>query len=168
MTQTDSLFAKVQQGDQEAFGQLYEQLSRPVFTICWRILQSKEAAEDVTHDVFVKLYTAAPETKVRNVRAWVFQIAHNMAVDALRRNARPPEAVEIAPDVYENIHRRMDLEAAFGGLEPQERAVVTLHLNAGLTFEEVGRIVGLSLPAVYRRYKKALDKLKKSLNGGML
>ncbi len=168
MSELNELFVRVQTKDKEAFARLYEQLSKPVYTICLRILRSPEAAEDVTHDVFVRLYTAAPETKVRNVRAWVFQIAHNMAVDALRRNARPPEAAEIAPDVYENIHRRMDLEAAFGGLEPLERAVVTLHLNAGLTFEEVGRIVGLSLPAVYRRYRKAMEKLKKSLNGGIL
>ncbi len=168
MTECNNLFARIQQGDKEAFGELYEQLEKPVYTICWRILQSKEAAEDAAHDVFVKVYTAAPETRVRNVRAWVFQIAHNMAVDALRKGSQLQETAETAPDMYENIHRRLDLEAAFRQLSAQERAVVTLHLNAGLTFEEVGKIVGLSLPAVYRRYKKALKQLKEALNGGML
>ncbi len=168
MSEFNELFAKVQQGDRAAFGQLYEALSKPVYTICLRILQSKEAAEDVTHDVFVKLYTAAPQNRVRNARAWVFQIAHNMALDVLRRNTRQPDMQEVVADVYENIHRWLDLEAAFRKLDPQERAVVTLHLNAGLTFEEVGKVVGLSLPAVYRRYRKALDKLKEALNGGIL
>ena len=63
------LFSRVHNGDQEAFGHVYQQLSQPVYTICWRITQSKETAEDITHDVFVKLYSTPPDNSVRNIRA---------------------------------------------------------------------------------------------------
>ena len=78
-------FSRVQQGDKEAFAHIYNELKQPVFTIVCRIVQSKEIAEDVTHDVFVKLFVSPPDSSVRNPRAWIFQIARNLAIDALRK-----------------------------------------------------------------------------------
>lgn len=165
-----TLFSCVRNGDQEAFGQIYEALKQPVFTICWRIIQSKETAEDITHDVFVKLYVSPPDPSVKNPRAWVFQMTRNLAIDALRKKKRTDneEVQSTVPDDYSRIHLRMDLETAMRKLPCLEREILSLHLNGDLKFSEISRIVNLSLPATYRRYRNAFKTLQNELNGGIL
>ena len=161
-------FARMQNGDNEAFACVYQELKQPVYTICYRITQSRETAEDITHDVFVKLFRSPPDTSVTNIRAWIFQMARNLSIDTLRKNARMAEQDGqcSADDAYDYMHLRMDLEAALRKLPRDEREILTLHLNADLHFREISDIVGLSLPATYRKYRKALKTVQKELNGG--
>ena len=162
------LFARMQNGDSEAFACVYRELKQPVYTICYRITQSRETAEDITHDVFVKLFRSPPDTSVKNIRAWIFQMARNLSIDTLRKNARMAEQDGqcSADDAYDYMHLRMDLEAALRKLPRDEREILTLHLNADLHFREISDIMGLSLPATYRKYRKALKTVQKELNGG--
>lgn len=155
-------------GDREAFAAVYRELKQPVYTVCWRITRSRETAEDITHDLFVKLYCAPPDASVRNVRAWIFQSARNLAIDALRKQTKMAQQEGDIPDAdhCDRIHLRMDLETALGKLPRQEREILTLRLNADLPFREIARIAGLSLPAVYRKYRKALKCIRSELNGG--
>lgn len=162
------LFNRIRDGDQEAFERVYQELEKPIYTICWRIIRSRETAEDITHDVFLRLYSAPPDDSVRNLRAWVFQVARNLSIDALRKNtltARQNEDPHTA-DEFSRLHVRMDLEFALGKLPAQEREILTLHLNADLNFREISGIVGLSLPAAYRKYRKAIKMIQTELNGG--
>ncbi len=162
------LFSRFCSGDTKAFAQLYHQLKTPVYTICYRILGSREAAEDVTHDVFVKLYQSPPAKPVQNPRAWVFQVAHNLAIDALRRQSRwVSGAVDIWEDaITERVDTRLDLQQALVQLSQQERALLALRLNGGLHFREVATILGKSLPATYRMYQAAMRRLRDTMNGG--
>ena len=162
------LFARMQSGDLNAFAAVYQALKRPVYTICYRITQSRETAEDITHDVFIKLFRSPPDPSVKNVRAWIFQMARNLSIDALRKESRRSDGdapIEIE-DPYPHLDLRMDIEAALGNLSCDEREILTLHLNAALNFREISHIIGLSLPATYRRYRNALKLLQKALNGG--
>ena len=162
------LFARIQNGDQEAFSCLYQELKQPVYTICYRITQSREAAEDITHDVFVKLFRSPPDASVNNIRAWIFQMARNLSIDALRKKSRTggqDEENDIV-DSYDHILLQIDIEAALRKLPSDEREILTLHLNADLGFKEIANIVGLSLPATYRKYRKSLKTMQKELNGG--
>ena len=168
-TDLKSLFRDLRSGSQEAFAILYESLKQPVFTICWRVVQQKELAEDLTHDVFLKLYTSPPDASVKNERAYVFQMARNLSIDALRKSHDTPMDEDMVIPVdggLDRTNQRLDLEAAMSRLSPEERDILTLHLNADLTFIQIGSILGLSLPAVYRRYRKAIGQLRELLNGG--
>lgn len=162
------LFDRIRSGDREAFACVYRELKQPVYTICYRITGSKETAEDITHDVFVKLFRSPPDASVKNLRAWIFQIARNLSIDVLRKQSQMVEQSEpiCTEDPYPPIHLRMDLETALGKLSFEEREILTLHLNADLSFKEIASIVGLSLPATYRKYRKALKHLQDELNGG--
>lgn len=162
------LFCRISNGDREAFACVYRELKQPVYTICCRITQSKETAEDITHDVFVKLFRSPPDASVKNMRAWIFQMARNLSIDALRKQSRMAEQGQPTgtEDPYLPIHLRMDLETALGKLSCDDREILTLHLNADLSFKEISSIVGLSLPATYRKYRKALKHLHEELNGG--
>lgn len=162
------LFAKMREGDSASFTSIYQELKQPVYTICYRITQSKETAEDVTHDVFVKLYRSPPDASVKNPRAWIFQMARNLAIDALRKKTPTAEREEQEDpdDIYDRIHLRMDIDRALKKLPVEEREIMVLHLNADLSFQEIARIVHISLPATYRKYRKALKHMQAELNGG--
>ena len=159
----------MQDSSKDSFIKLYHEYKQPVFTIIYRIVQSIELAEDVMQDVFLKIYISPPDNSIRNVRAWIFQVARNQAIDVWRRNQRERVAQEanVLDDNISLIHLKMDLESAMSKLPCDEREIVTLHLNAELTFIEIGKIVGLSLPSTYRKYQKALKTLQKLLGGAV-
>lgn len=166
---TDQELSRLLQ-DPSAFSQIYEELKQPVYTVCLRILGNRELAEDICHDVFLKLYRCPPGSSVLKPRAWVFRMARNLAIDTLRlRENHPSDHLE---DVYAAYHPdwdlRLDLEAAMAELPVAERETVTLHLNAELSFREIAQIRGVSLPSVYRTYRRGLSMLQTILNGGKL
>lgn len=164
----NELLCGIRAGDKSAFARLYRELSPPVFTIAWRILQEREAAEDVTQEVFLKLFCEPPAPSVKNPRAWIFQMARNRAIDLWRGRRETQSADEGAVDVFDAVVQRLDVEAAMAELPRLQREVVTLHLTAGLTFREIAPIVGRSVPATYRQYRRALDTLREELRGDVL
>lgn len=161
-------FLKLQNGDKESFTHIYNELKQPVFTIVCRIVQSREAAEDITQDVFVKLYISPPDSPVRNPRAWIFQMARNLSIDALRKrqNVNIDDVQLAGDDDADRVIMKLDVESAIGKLPCIERQILTLHLNGELNFNDIAHIVELSLPATYRKYRKALKTLRDLLEGG--
>ncbi len=167
-TNLNELFLRIQHGDKDAFTQLYHDLKQPVFTIIYRIVQNQTTAEDLTQDLFVKLFVSPPGTTVKNPRAWIFQAAHNLAIDALRK-VQPAniDDVTLASEERMNVLIiKTDLERAIATLTPTEREILSLRANGGLGFSDIARITGQSLSAVYRSYRKTLKTLKTLLNGG--
>ena len=82
---------RLREGDDAALEELYEDMKTPVFTIAFRIVRDREQAEDILHDLFLKLYQSPPDSSVKNPRAWIFQAAHNLSLNSLRR-PKPAEA----------------------------------------------------------------------------
>lgn len=164
------LFSFIRSGDTEAFAAFYEAYKKPVFTVLWRIVSTKELAEDLTQDLFLKLFVNPPASSVNNLRAYVFKMARNLALNALR-NKQYAETENIYNYSAQDISRidlRLDLDIAISMLSDCERQVLTLHLNAGLTFFEIAKIMEQSLPATYRTYKRALKVLRNILDGGSI
>ncbi len=163
-------FLRLQQGDKDAFARIYHELKQPVFTIASRIVRSKEMAEDITQDIFLKLYVSPINSSVKNPRAWVFKMTRNLAIDALRRgNCTQLDEADIpANDKIHDLIMHWDIETAIKQLSYQEREILSLHINGELSFLEVSKIVGLSLPATYRKYRKALHTLRNLLSGGAI
>lgn len=163
-------FNKVRSGDKEAFAGIFEELKKPVFTIASRILKDKSAAEDVTQEVFVKLFVSPPDPSVKNLRAWIFKVARNLSIDALRKpiSLSIEETEPAIDDQCENVLYRLDVERAVEKLTLEQRQILTLHINAGLKFKEIALVMDLSQSAVFRRYKKALKTLRSILEVDLL
>ena len=169
-TNLSELFAKVQRGDKDAFTQIYHNLKQPVFTIIYRIVQNQTIAEDLTQDLFIKLFVSPPDSTIKNPRAWIFQVAHNLAIDTLRK-AQPANIDNLtlaSPERMDAIVIKTDLERAIATLSDTEREILSLRANAELGFQDIARITGQSLSAVYRSYRKTLKILQTLLNGGTL
>ncbi len=161
---------KMRDGDKNAFVSIYNELKKPVFTIIYRIVQSKEIAEDITQDVFIKLLISPPHSSIKNPRAWIFQIARNLAIDAIRKhtNVNIEDRECVTEDDTETLITVIDIESAIRRLPCIEREIISLHLNCEFTFTETARLVGLSTQTTYRKYRKALKTLRNLLNGGIL
>ena len=74
----------------------------------------------------------------------------------------------VADDQISSVIMRMDIESAISTLPRIEREIVSLRINAELHFNEISNIVGLSLPATYRKYRKAIKTLREFLGGDAL
>ncbi len=165
------LTEELRNGDKTAFAALYEEWKTPVYSIILRIVQSKETAEDILQDVFLKLYREPPESSIRNVRAWFFACARNAAVDALRKKSNsdlPLSHVEHkAAEQPFSADIQIDIRTAIARLPQIQREIVTLHINARLGFAEIAKIIGCSLSYTYRQYRLAVQSLQNDLNGGI-
>lgn len=163
-------FEKVRNGDKDAFIHIYNEMKKPVFTVVCRIVGELLTAEDITQEVFLRLFTSPPDSSVKNPRAWIFRVARNLAVDALRKKqSLSIDDMDLAAQSeIDEIPARLDVEAAIKKLPDTERQILVLHLNGGLKFAEIASVMGLSLSAAYRRYRKALKTLRVTLEVGDL
>jgi len=136
----------------------FELLRDPVHRYLYRVLGDAEEAEDLTQEAFLRLYSHLEKGRaVANVRAWIFQVAHNLAFDQQRSKSREPwrsEALEQhqdpAPDAEERLmeqERRARLQSALGRLSPQEKECLELRAE-GLTYREIAGIMGMRLPTL--------------------
>ena len=160
---------RLRSGSLEALEAIFLDLRTPVFTVLLRLVRNRELAEDLTQEVFLRLWQSPPGEDVRSPRAWLFRVARNLGLDALRR----PGAAELPEqlpdqDFAEGVHARLDLEAALAALPQREREIVTLHWNGGLRFREIADILELPLGTVLWRHSRAISALRERLDGGAL
>lgn len=159
----------IRNGDKEAFEELYAGLHTPVYTVIYRIMWDKSVSEDVLQDVFIKIYLSPPEPTIKNPRAYIFQMARNLAIDNKRKQARNTpldETEEPAHRPLDGLPLRMDIENALKNLSEQDCQIVTLHVIGELKFREISETMKLPLGTVLWRYQKAISKLQKLLSGG--
>ena len=127
---------------------------RPIISLISRMTGDRALAEDLAQETFVKAFRSlAAFDTTRRLSSWLFRIAHNTAIDAMRR-ARPPqvpiETVPLAadgpdepPDPVERQELGHALEAALDALRPDQRAAIVLRYENGLSFDEIGTILGV-------------------------
>lgn len=156
------------QGDKIAFEEIYKELGTPAFTIILRIVKNREVAEDILQEMFVKLYQSPPQPSITNPRAYIFQMARNLAIDGLRRQKQFIDITEIENDMHhvtEDFTRKLCIEDALNTLQIVESQIITLHINGGMTFREIAKMIKMPLGTVLWKYQKALGKLRISLEG---
>ena len=169
------LVAQAQAGDQQAFATLYEQYRPLVYRFLRRRLDgSDETVEDLTEDVFVKLYEKLDRYVERGLpfTAWLYRIAHNQLVDYVRtlprNSAQPLDTVADIPEYqtgseYRSVLDRETLEPALARLTPEQRQAVELRFLQGMSVAETSAAMGRSEEAVKKLQARALANLRRSL-----
>jgi len=161
----NSKFEAMLTGDRAAFADIYDDIKTPVFTVIYRIVGKRDDAEDVMQDLFLRLLRHNISSPVLRPRAYIFMMAHNMAVDKVRKKGFEELTDDIADggDMTYHACMKMDMEDALARLPLGEREAVLLHLSAGLKFREIAKILNLPLATVFSRYNSALKKLRQML-----
>lgn len=160
---------KFREGKDEAFHEIYHELKKPIYTIIYRVLYDKALAEDVMQELFLKLSQTPPTSKVDKPRAWIFKMAHNLAIDhkrKVRNNHLIIEEIEDANITLEHkVSTRIDVEKAIQQLNASEREIITLRLNAELKFKDIAHITNMPLGTVLWKYRQSIEKLRTFLAG---
>lgn len=167
-TPQDELLEALVAGREEAFAALYDAYAARLFAAACGMLASREEAEDAVQDVFVGLVQARARLgRVENLKAYLFASLRHAAVRRARRAKTPlldtaqvalPTA-DAGPDA--EISRR--LERALRRLPPEQREVIALHVDGGLTFAEVAAVLGVSPNTAASRYRYAVEKLREAM-----
>jgi RNA polymerase sigma factor (sigma-70 family) len=183
------LIDRAEQGDREAFAALYRRHFQGLYDFALRIVRDDDLAADVVQSTFVKAWDAARKQKeVGNVKAWLYTIAHNLAIDELRlrkRLAEPssgrrgeeggfPFAV-VDPSRFSDpeavVQDRELVELVWdsaSALNAQEYALLDLHLRRGLDADEISRHLSLAKSAVYTRLSRLRDSLEEAVTSTLL
>jgi RNA polymerase sigma-70 factor (ECF subfamily) len=160
-------------GNEDAIRALSARYARPIFTLGLRLLGSREAAEELTQDVFLAAWRKAARFDPSRGRlsTWLMTIAHNLAVDRLRRETgatRPhlvlvdemPEV--IGADEDESLLERDAALRALSCLSDAERMLLARAYFGGLTAREIAEADGIPLGTVKTRLRTALIKVRKA------
>jgi RNA polymerase sigma-70 factor (ECF subfamily) len=167
----DPLTTGLAHGREDAFAALYDRFGPALYRVARLITGSREEAEDAVQEVFVGLVRARRSlAAVANLRAYLFaalrRAAARRAADRGRLRAVPIESVP-EPAVAESSGLGLEpaaaLEQALRELPPEQRELVVLKIDGGLTFAEVADVLGISPNTAASRYRYALAKLRASL-----
>ncbi|MGD8439488.1 MAG: sigma-70 family RNA polymerase sigma factor [Holophagae bacterium] len=168
-----SIFAALADGRVAALDELYDLSAGDVYRLAlWRT-GSAEDAEDVVHDVFIRVAEQGPRlTAVRHPRRWLLTVARRCAIDVARRTRRRRaepvddvpylEAPSADPDRAADARR---VSRLVGELPSKQREVVLLRHFAECTFAEIGSITGVPTFTTASRYRLAIRRLRRLLEG---
>jgi RNA polymerase sigma-70 factor (ECF subfamily) len=162
----DLTLALARRGNLPACERIFRAFQQPAFSVAYRICQCRETAQEVTQDAFITVFR-----KIRQFRGdapfwgWLRRVVVNQAISTLRRR---PGVNELEFHDYqaategeqEQVGLAMDLEAALGALDYEDRAVVWLHDVEGYGHQEIAEMFGMTESFSKTRLSRARARLR--------
>jgi RNA polymerase sigma-70 factor, ECF subfamily len=175
----EELMVLVQSGDSEALEVLYDRHGSPAYSLAYRVMGERQAAEDATQEAFLSVWrTSASYDAARgSVRSWLLQIVRNRAIDALRRSAvrggrldydddgllESQEAPEQTDAEASRRERATHVRGALKDLPRDQAQVLGLAYFAGFTHSEIAELLNMPLGTVKGRMRLGLQKVRSNL-----
>jgi RNA polymerase sigma-70 factor (ECF subfamily) len=163
--------AQARRGQVDACERIFRAYQQPAYSVAYRICHCRETAQEITQEAFITAFR-----KIRQYRGdapfwgWLRRVVVNHAISTLRRGPRE-EVLEFqewhapAAGEQEQVGLAMDLEAALGALEADDRAVVWLHDVEGYGHQEIAVLFGMTESFSKTRLSRARSKLRTLLEG---
>jgi RNA polymerase sigma-70 factor (ECF subfamily) len=169
----DELVARAGKGDSAAFTQLAERHGAFVYALAYRVLSSRADAQDVTQEVFIRMWRDAPQWRPGQARyrTWIYRVAFNLSLNhrqrVQRRHAQlddlPLEdlVVETTPEqAVEEAQSKTALDQAVRSLPIQQRIALQLRYGGELSVAEVAQIMNISPKAAESLLVRARRELR--------
>jgi RNA polymerase sigma-70 factor (ECF subfamily) len=167
------ILRKAQRGDERAFAVLVHAYELPVFNYVLRMVGDRPLAEDLTQDIFLRIYQGLPQFSLRcRFTTWIFQIAKNRVLDELRARERKPRStinVDDAPPlevIDAPVEQTEAIEAlwrAVEALNPDLKMALLLRDIAGFSYNEIADSLEVTLATVKWRIYKAREEVQIAL-----
>jgi RNA polymerase sigma-70 factor (ECF subfamily) len=168
------LLERAREYDDQALAEIYDRYAESIYRYLYRYLGDAAQAEDLTSEVFLKLLevTGTRRAPREQLQGWLYRVAHNLAMDRFRRQARRPNLAlneELVADSdlpSITVEKRMDrqrLRVAIGQLTSAQQQVILLRFAEGFKVAEVAELMGKSQGAVKILQHRAVKRLRKLL-----
>lgn len=159
-------------GDPQAIQALVDRFQADVFGLCVRLMHHRHDAEDVTQEVFLRIFRSLRRwDSARPLRPWIMSIAVNRCRTWLSQRSRRPEPVEYLQDTVagrpddDSSEMTREIQAALADLRLEYRSVFVLFHEQGLPYEEIslalGKPVGTIKTWLHRARLEVLERLKR-------
>ena len=164
------LLKRISAGDQLAFSDLFDFYHHNLGAFIYNITKSKELAEEITLDVFLKIWmTREALLEVKNFKAYLFTVSRNAAISSLRKimNERTKRVEWIKTPAIDNddaLEKETYLsliDEAINCLAPQRKKIYLLSRQQGLKYDEIADQLGLSRHTVRAHIQQAVDSIVK-------
>jgi RNA polymerase sigma factor (sigma-70 family) len=163
--------------DRDALAACYDQFAPLVYTVAFRTTANRAEADDITRDVFVKLWTDPQVVDLSRgtMRAWLGRAAHNRAVEVVRsgdaRQRREQLTTDLElPDVgeaFEALLRSEHVRAALEALPVDQSMAIRLAYFSNMTYQSVAVILGIPEGTAKSRIRTGLERMAAALHTGV-
>ncbi|HKR10594.1 MAG TPA: sigma-70 family RNA polymerase sigma factor [Pyrinomonadaceae bacterium] len=172
------LVASAVSGIEGSFEELVRRYQRPISAYVYRMVGNYESALDLTQEIFIKVYSSLNRYRSEfKFSTWIYKIAHNAAVDHLRRTTTreqslvvgtesdqfdlPIECGRLSPEQEsEQRERRVEIETVVRALPANYRELIVLRHSQDLSYEEIVEVTGLPLGTVKNRLFRAREMMR--------
>jgi RNA polymerase sigma-70 factor (ECF subfamily) len=174
LTQPDlGVLRKAQRGDERAFSLIVRAYEGPVYNYVLRLVGNRDLAEDLTQEVFLRVYQGLPGFSLRSLfTTWLFQVTKNRVLDELRAMERRPRAVATLDDipplevVDQPFERTETIDAVWRAIEALNvdlKMALLLRDVVGLSYTEIADSLEITLATVKWRIYKAREEVAAAL-----
>ncbi len=185
------LVERTQQGDQQAFSQLFAKYQKKVFNLCFRFVDDYEEAKDLTQETFVRVYNGIKKFRQEaSFSTWLYCIASNTCKNKLRHWKTQPKVMSLDEtfeteddEMTRQVEDKNDLtplvkaetkevqeqvQTAIKSLSAEHREVIILRDIQGCSYEDIAASLGCNLGTVKSRLSRARLELKDILKNTVL
>ncbi len=172
------LVATAVSGIEGSFEELVRRYQRPISAYVYRMVGNYESALDLTQEIFIKVYSSLQRYRSEfKFSTWIYKIAHNAAIDHLRRTATREQSLVMGPEndqfdlpveskrpspeqESERKERRGEIESVVRALPSNYRELIILRHSQDLSYEEIVEVTGLPLGTVKNRLFRAREMMR--------
>jgi len=174
LTQPDpGVLRKAQRGDERAFTLIVRAYETPVYNYVLRLVGDRALAEDLTQEVFLRVFQGLPKFSLRSkFTTWLFQVTKNRVLDELRASERRPRLsvalddippLEVVDAPLENVEAMDAVWRSVGDLTPDLKMALLLRDVVGLSYTEIADSLEITLATVKWRIYKAREEVQLAL-----
>lgn len=164
------IFIGLRKKDQNSYNKLYEKYYNLVYGIAFSIMKNKQDSEDLTHEIYTKIYKLdAEKFPTTNEASWLFTVSKNecfMYLRKLKQDINLDDIYEVQCESNE-LEDIIDIEyynRLIEGLSEQEKNIVSLKILSNFTFDKISKLLNIPIGTVQWKYYKAINSLKISIS----
>lgn len=166
-----SALAEISDGNTHAVTVIYERMGRQILSLGRAVTGSQSSGEDVLQETVLKIIeNIHTYRKGGNAKAWIMAIARNAAIDMKSRSSRLGTDSDIDRSELESSREYdfsstkqseiMDVMSALSRLDDTDREIVVMKAMSGLKHKDIAKLIGITVDASKKRYRRALEKLR--------
>ncbi len=172
------LISQVLNGDHQSYKVLVERYQHYIFTLAYRLTESREDAEEIAQDVFVKAFRSLADFKGGSkFSTWLYTISHNTSITLLRKKKLKIISLDQEGTFFQVENQESDFKAnqmedksrremvnnAIAMLSADDAQIITLFYKGDQSLDEIGQIIGIEPNAVKVRLFRARQRLKEKM-----